>query len=545
VPEVDRIGRYAVQRRLGAGAFALVWLAHDEVLDAPVAIKVLAENWAHQLDLRARFVAEARVLRRADSDRVVRVFDIGDLPDGRPYFVMTYADRGTLEERLSGSAPLPVAAALRLAEQVARGVAVLHGLGVIHRDLKPSNVLFQSTAGGGERLLIADLGLAKDVAHASGFTVAAGSPGYMAPEQQVIGGGIDVRVDVYGIGAIAHRMLTGVVPRLPGSLAPPGTLRPGLPDGTDQVLSRALAEDRERRWPSARSLADALAELADRALAAEPADAGHEVDEGTTVVVAALAYDHPVTAAGTPTADWAAGEPVAAGAAGGTGVAARPVGEPAAASGSGADTAVRVTTRPGYHPVQHRPEPRPVPRRRRRWRGVAALVAASLLAGGGAAAYMLRYAGPATTTVRDRTGAITVTVPRGWGGQLQAQGWSPKAAGFGTETDQAGLAVAADLSRWRDPASAQPGVFVGVTRDANLADQVGRVQHAGCARTPMPYHGGSLTGTILQHACPGAASFAEVALSGPGGLRIYVQIKQPSGENHTADILGSLQVSAG
>ena len=85
----DRFGRYRVVRRIGSGGFATVWLARDDVLDAPVAVKVLADNWAHRLDVRTRFEEEARILRRADSDRVVRVHDIGELPDGRPYCVMT------------------------------------------------------------------------------------------------------------------------------------------------------------------------------------------------------------------------------------------------------------------------------------------------------------------------------------------------------------------------------------------------------------------------------------------------------------------------
>jgi len=79
----DRIGRYRVERRLGAGAFATVWLAEDETLESWVAIKVLADNWAHQADVRARFEQEAQVLRRADSERLVRVHDYGELPDGR------------------------------------------------------------------------------------------------------------------------------------------------------------------------------------------------------------------------------------------------------------------------------------------------------------------------------------------------------------------------------------------------------------------------------------------------------------------------------
>src|SRR5262245_10226873 len=138
---MNEIGRYRVERPLGAGAFAVVWLCHDEALDARVAVKVLAENWSHQLDVRTRFIEEARILRRADSSRLIPVLDMGELPDGRPYFVMAYADRGTLEDRLL-EGPLPAARALLLAAEVARGAADLHELDVIHRDLKPSNVLF-------------------------------------------------------------------------------------------------------------------------------------------------------------------------------------------------------------------------------------------------------------------------------------------------------------------------------------------------------------------------------------------------------------------
>ena len=91
-----RIGRYRIERRLGAGAFATVWLAADDALESHVAIKVLAENWAHHPDVRARFEQEAQILRRADSERLVRIHDFGELADGRPYQVMTYAAGGTL-----------------------------------------------------------------------------------------------------------------------------------------------------------------------------------------------------------------------------------------------------------------------------------------------------------------------------------------------------------------------------------------------------------------------------------------------------------------
>lgn len=261
VPEV--IGRYRVARRLGSGAFASVWLGQDDLLQAQVAIKVLAENWAHQPDIRARFVEEARILRRLDSEVVIRILDIGELPGDQPYFVMTYADRGTLADRI-GAGPLPSALALRLATDIARRVGALNELGVIHRDLKPSNLLFSSTVNGGERLLIGDLGLAKAVAHASGFTLAGGTPGYMPPEQAVVGGGVDIRADVYAAGAIAYHLFTGHKPSLPPIQLPPSALNPTVPAGVDQVLMRALALDREHRWPDAYRLADALGAINDR-----------------------------------------------------------------------------------------------------------------------------------------------------------------------------------------------------------------------------------------------------------------------------------------
>nr|BFE73587.1 hypothetical protein GCM10020092_068880 [Actinoplanes digitatis] len=120
-----KIGRFRVVRRLGSGAFATVWLAEDDSLDSSVAIKVLADNWAHDPDVRARFEQEAQVLRRADSERLVRIHDVDELPDGRPYQIMTYAAGGTLAERLEAG-PMPVRVALRTTADIARAVADLH-----------------------------------------------------------------------------------------------------------------------------------------------------------------------------------------------------------------------------------------------------------------------------------------------------------------------------------------------------------------------------------------------------------------------------------
>ncbi|MEU6507062.1 serine/threonine-protein kinase [Streptomyces sp. NPDC046942] len=256
-----RIGRYRLEQPLGSGAFATVWLAHDEELQAPVAVKVLAENWTHRLDIRDRFLSEARLLRRAGSNRVVQVYDIGQLPDGRPYFVMEYADGGTLADLLAGG-PLPVRDALALTAEAARSAAALHEAGIVHRDIKPTNVLLHTAPDGTRRVLLADLGLAKSLAQASVLTLAAGSAGYQPPEQAEPGEGIDERADVYSLGAVGYELLTGTVPGSPGRVVPPRRLRPDLGEDVERAVLRALEPDRARRWPGAQAFAHELDRLA-------------------------------------------------------------------------------------------------------------------------------------------------------------------------------------------------------------------------------------------------------------------------------------------
>ncbi|WP_415937650.1 serine/threonine-protein kinase [Streptomyces sp. 039-1] len=265
---LERIGRYRLDRRLGAGGFGVVWLAHDDDLDATVALKVLSDNWVDRLDVRERFLAEARLLRKADSNRVVQVYDIGELPDGRPYFVMEYADGGTLADRLADG-PLPVARALRLTALAARGAAALHEAGIVHRDIKPSNVLLRTAPGGSDRVLLADLGLAKSLAQASGLTMAAGSAGYTPPEQAQPGSGIDARADVYSLGALGYHLVTGSVPGPPGKVERPDRLRADVPADVRRALLRAMEPDRERRWPTAAEFAAELDRLADEVSAAD------------------------------------------------------------------------------------------------------------------------------------------------------------------------------------------------------------------------------------------------------------------------------------
>ena len=133
------VGRYRVIRRIGAGSFSTVWLAHDDALDIEVAVKVLSDNWVEHADVRQRFIDEARLLRRIQDPRIVAVHDIGRLPDGRDYFVMDHAAGGTVADL--ASSPLPTATVLQLGADLADAVAALHANGVLHRDLKPANLL--------------------------------------------------------------------------------------------------------------------------------------------------------------------------------------------------------------------------------------------------------------------------------------------------------------------------------------------------------------------------------------------------------------------
>ncbi|MEU7848119.1 serine/threonine-protein kinase [Micromonospora parva] len=266
-----RIGPYAIERLLGVGSFATVWLGYDRALDAHVAIKVLAENWSHDLRVRERFLDEARLLRRLEHERLIRVHALGELPDGRPYAVLAWADGGSLRDRLAAG-EIPVPAALRLLGEVCAGVAVLHRHGVVHRDLTPGNILFRCAGpDGAEQVLIADLGLAKALAAASGLTARAGTPGYMAPEQDDPGAVIDTRADVYGLGRLGIRLLaadpTGVNPTSPDPhrRTPALRLRPDVPAAVAAVLARATAHRPADRYPDAATLHAALTRASDPA----------------------------------------------------------------------------------------------------------------------------------------------------------------------------------------------------------------------------------------------------------------------------------------
>ncbi|HZL74123.1 MAG TPA: protein kinase [Propionibacteriaceae bacterium] len=283
---MDSIGRYRLVRRLGAGSFATVWLGHDDDLDVPVAVKVLADNWAGNNDVRNRFLAEARIMRRIHDRRLVQVYDIGTLDDGRPYFVMDYIDGGSMNDlRRQGIQPVR---ALRLCAEACRALDVLHAHDIIHRDVTPGNLLLSRSAGGGGQVLIADLGVAKSMLDAVGATMTAGTPSYMAPEQAMGVTPLDRRVDIYSLAAVTYAMLTGHPPFLVRSIAdilardpsqPPEPIaeRLGAPSTLDGVMISGLAADRNRRPPTALLLAEGLETIAGQM---EASDAASQLANG-------------------------------------------------------------------------------------------------------------------------------------------------------------------------------------------------------------------------------------------------------------------------
>ncbi|WP_328320211.1 serine/threonine-protein kinase [Streptomyces sp. NBC_00388] len=585
VPE--EIGRYRVLRRLGTGAFAVVWLAHDERLHADVAVKVMADNWSYRLDIRERFVAEARHLRRANSGGVVQVFDIGDLPDGRPYFVMEYADHGTLDDLLTAG-ELDVDEALRLTAEAARGAASLHDADIVHRDIKPSNILLKGQPGGGERVLIADLGLAKNLAQASGLTVIAGSSGYMAPEQAEPYDGIDARADVYSLGAVVHHLLTGTVPGPPGKVLPADELRPGLPAPVVAAVLRALEPDREKRWESARAFSDELERLRGLSGSAitepspadsfvRPAPGGSPVPaapggspvppipggspvsgvlEGSTASTASSASSVPpppdlaASAVRFPAGHPASPEPVVYGP--------TAPGEPAAsfaspaAAGEPASAASPVPGAPGDGPAA---VPPPARARRPRLRTVLTLLTVVVVAAGAGTAVTLRERrAPSTERVSDATGKVTVDVPHAWARQLSDSGWSPGALGLGG-THRAGLTVADSVSGWSDLRVSDEGVFAGAlgpgTDSAALTAKVKQSTHPGCrdagtrSYTDSRWHG---TVRTWDSCGTGGRSLREVALVpvARNSPPVYVQIRcaQSFSAEDTDRVLRSVRAAA-
>ena len=257
----ETFGRFQIVDTLGEGGFATVLLAEDPALDSNVAMKVLKRGLAVDADIRARFIDEARVMRRLAAPSLIAVHDIGE-HDGQPYFVMEYCERGTLAQRLTEtSRTATIEEGVQLARVLASGIATVHRAGVVHRDLKPANFMIRRaeartrTVVGGllrpdEQLVLGDFGLAKiiDVA-ATRLTLAGGTPGFSAPEQFLGDGSVDATADIYAASATLVSAISGMTPLLIGpdnetAFTPDAMALTGPLAGE---LARGLSADRDGR----------------------------------------------------------------------------------------------------------------------------------------------------------------------------------------------------------------------------------------------------------------------------------------------------------
>ncbi len=245
------LGRYRLDRALGSGGMAIVYLAHDRELDRVVAVKRLADNLSHDRSFRDRFLREAQLAAPLSHPNVVRVYDFGHDPGGRPFIVMEYVEGGSLAEALARDGALSPARVVAVARDCCAGLAYAHAAGLVHRDLKPQNLLLDLDG----RVKLADFGIARTLDDGTSLTLTGsvlGTAGYLAPEQAG-GSQVTAAADIYGLGVTLHQLATGTMP-VPDAAQP-------LPDPLRSAVAGCLDPDPARR-PSAEALSAMLDEPA-------------------------------------------------------------------------------------------------------------------------------------------------------------------------------------------------------------------------------------------------------------------------------------------
>jgi serine/threonine protein kinase len=274
-------GRYRVERELGRGGMAMVYLAEDLKHRRRVALKVLQPELAAALGPE-RFVREIEIAARLDHPHIIPVYDSG-AADGELYYVMPYVEGESLRQRLQRERQLPLEEAIRIATHVADALSYAHSRDVVHRDIKPENVLLT-----GDHARVADFGIARAISAAGGEHLtepgmSIGTPAYMSPEQASATDRVDGRSDIYSLGCVVYEMLVGDPPftgstaqaivarKLTGAVPSLRVVRDTLPAGVERVVLKALARLPADRFATASQFADALraegAPDADRAAA--------------------------------------------------------------------------------------------------------------------------------------------------------------------------------------------------------------------------------------------------------------------------------------
>ena len=260
--------RYRIERELGAGGMATVYLAQDVKHHRQVAIKVLRPELAASLGAE-RFVREIETTANLRHPHILPLYDSGEA-DGFLFYVMPFVEGESLRDRLTRDKQLPIDDALRITREVADALSYAHSKGVIHRDIKPENILLES-----DHAVVADFGIAKAISAAGGPTLtrtgmSIGTPQYMSPEQAAGDGDLDGRSDLYSLACVLYEMLAGQPP-FSGNTAeslvhqhlvveprPISQLRPAVPPAISDVLTRALAKNPADRFSPAAHFAAAL-----------------------------------------------------------------------------------------------------------------------------------------------------------------------------------------------------------------------------------------------------------------------------------------------
>lgn len=293
-------GKYRVERVLGQGAMGMVVAAMHIDLHERRAIKFMLPTALGDADGIERFMREARACARLKSKHVAAVYDVGRLEDGAPYIVMEYLEGTDLKSVLQKKKALPVPQAVDYMLQALEAVGEAHQAGIIHRDLKPANMFVAAGVGGVPCIKILDFGIAKltsstglgaDFQEMTSTAAVMGSPLYMSPEQMRSSRYVDARCDIWSLGVILYRMVTGTLPFqgqtapelfatiLKDDPAPPSTLNPTLTRGLEAIILKCLHKEPSERWSSAAELANALRP---HATEAAPRSASVVEQDGTT-----------------------------------------------------------------------------------------------------------------------------------------------------------------------------------------------------------------------------------------------------------------------
>jgi DNA-binding NarL/FixJ family response regulator len=307
----DTFAGYRIDALAGRGGMGVVFRATDLALDRPVALKLIAPDAAQDPVFRARFEHECRAAASIDHPHAVEVFHAGE-EEGVLYVTMRYVEGTDLGALLARESALEPARAVGLVAQVAGALDEAHNRGLVHRDVKPTNVLI-ARRNGGEHAFLTDFGLTKRPEGDLGLTkpgFAMGTADYMSPEQ-ARGADVDGRADIYALGCVLYKTLTGVVPFDRGSDLekmwahvndePPSLLaaRPELPKALDAAVRRAMAKDRDDRPATAGELArEALAAVQGGAPAPQPAPGAMRVVVAEDSVLLRAGVVHLLEAAG-------------------------------------------------------------------------------------------------------------------------------------------------------------------------------------------------------------------------------------------------------